>query len=92
LSQRGTSSAIEAVQITRVSPIEIKADPSAVRTNPGSIVIGRGSASARSLLRAAIGGQSLKPHGVACEDRPPRSPPAAPGRRRAAQGRLTWRT
>jgi len=40
-SQRGTSSAIEAVQMTRVSPIEISADPSAVLTNPGSISTGR---------------------------------------------------
>ena len=31
----------EAVQITRVSPIEISAEPVAVRTKPGSIVVGR---------------------------------------------------
>jgi hypothetical protein len=29
------------VQITRVSPIEIRADPVAERMNPGSIVAGR---------------------------------------------------
>ena len=46
--QRGTSSAIEAVQITRVSPIEISAEPCAVRTKPGSIVTGRISAGERS--------------------------------------------
>jgi hypothetical protein len=45
--QRGTSSWIEAVQMTRVSPIEISAEPSAVRTNPGSIVTGRISAGDR---------------------------------------------
>jgi hypothetical protein len=46
--QRGTESVTDAVQITRVSPCEISADPSAVRTKPGSIVVGRGSAGARS--------------------------------------------
>jgi hypothetical protein len=35
------------VQITRVSPTEINADPVAVRTNPGSIVVGRSSFGAR---------------------------------------------
>ena len=45
---RGTSSAIEAVQMTRVSPIEISAEPSAVRTKPGSISTGRRSAGERS--------------------------------------------
>jgi hypothetical protein len=40
-SQRGTLSWTEAVQITRVSPIEISAEPVAVRTKPGSIDIGR---------------------------------------------------
>jgi hypothetical protein len=29
------------VQITRVSPIEMSAEPAAVRTKPGSIVAGR---------------------------------------------------
>ena len=38
---RGTLSCTEAVQITRVSPIEISAEPVAVRTKPGSIVAGR---------------------------------------------------
>jgi hypothetical protein len=46
-SQRGTLSWAEAVQITRVSPIEISAEPVAVRTNPGSIVAGRSSSGAR---------------------------------------------
>jgi hypothetical protein len=40
--QRGTLSWTDAVQITRVSPTEISAEPVAVRTNPGSIVVGRG--------------------------------------------------
>src|ERR1700744_3078511 len=40
-SQRGTPSCADAVQITRVSPIEISADPVAVRTNPGSILARR---------------------------------------------------
>ena len=35
--QRGTLSCTEAVQMTRVSPIEISAEPLAVRTNPGSM-------------------------------------------------------
>ena len=39
--QRGTDSWAEAVQITRVSPTEISAEPVAVRTNPGSMVTGR---------------------------------------------------
>ena len=47
-SQRGTLSCAEAVQITRVSPIEISAEPVAVRTNPGSITVGRRSSAARS--------------------------------------------
>ena len=38
----------EAVQITRVLPIEISAEPSALATKPGSIVTGRMSAGARS--------------------------------------------
>ncbi len=46
--QRGTESLTEAVQITLVSPWLNSAEPSAVRTYPGSIVIGRGSAGARS--------------------------------------------
>jgi hypothetical protein len=47
-SHRGTPSCTDAVQMTRVSPAEISADPVAVRTNPGSIVIGRNSSGARS--------------------------------------------
>ena len=46
-SQRGTLSCTDAVQITRVSPIEISAEPVAVRTNPGSIDIGRSWSGAR---------------------------------------------
>ena len=38
----------EAVQITRVLPTEISAEPSAVATNSGSIVTGRMSAGALS--------------------------------------------
>ena len=45
--QRGTPSCAEAVQMTRVSPIEIRAEPVAVRTNPGSISTGRRSPAAR---------------------------------------------
>ncbi len=47
-SHRGTLSCAEAVQITRVSPIEIRAEPVAVRTNPGSIATGRSPSGARS--------------------------------------------
>ena len=47
-SQRGTLSWTEAVQMTRVSPIEISADPDAVRTKPGSIVAGRSWPGARA--------------------------------------------
>ncbi len=46
-SQRGTLSCTEAVQMTRVSPIEIRADPVAVRTKPGSIVTGRSPSTGR---------------------------------------------
>ena len=46
--QRGTESVTEAVQITLVSPCEIRADPSAVATKPGSIETGRRSEGARS--------------------------------------------
>jgi hypothetical protein len=46
-SQRGTLGWTEAVQITRVSPTEISAEPVAVRTNPGSISVGRSSFGAR---------------------------------------------
>ena len=46
-NQRGTPSCAEAVQITRVSPIEISAEPVAVRTKPGSILAGRISPASR---------------------------------------------
>jgi hypothetical protein len=39
--QRGTLSWAEAVQMTRVSPTEIRAEPVAGRTKPGSISVGR---------------------------------------------------
>src|SRR5437764_8442956 len=45
--QRGTSLTAEAVQITRVPPAEMSADPVAVRTKPGSIATGLSSAAAR---------------------------------------------
>src|SRR5680860_1502290 len=53
-NQRGTEVSTEAVQITRVVPAEIRAEPSAVSTKPGSIRIGRSSWSARSWLREAL--------------------------------------
>ena len=46
-SHRGTPACTEAVQITRVSPIEMSAEPVAVRTKPGSIAIGRSASGAR---------------------------------------------
>jgi hypothetical protein len=39
--QRGTDSCTDAVQITRVPPQAISAEPLAVLTKPGSIVTGR---------------------------------------------------
>jgi hypothetical protein len=45
--QRGTLSCTDAVQITRVSPTEISAEPEAVRTNPASILTGRMASGAR---------------------------------------------
>jgi hypothetical protein len=48
MSQRGTLDWAEAVQITRVSPIVISAEPGAVRTKPGSISVGRSWSGARS--------------------------------------------
>jgi hypothetical protein len=45
--QRGTLPCTEAVQITRVSPTEISAEPAAVRMKPGSIAVGRSSSAAR---------------------------------------------
>ena len=53
--QRGTDSWIEAVQITRVSPQEISAEPVAGRTKPASIVDRpqvAGAAAAAALARA----------------------------------------
>jgi hypothetical protein len=44
----GTLSCTDAVQITRVSPWVISADPAAGLTKWGSIVVGRRSCSARS--------------------------------------------
>jgi hypothetical protein len=44
---RGTLSSTDAVQMTRVSPTDMSADPLAVRTNPGSIVVGRRPLAAR---------------------------------------------
>jgi hypothetical protein len=46
-SQRGTLSCTDAVQMTLVSPIEISAEPEAVRTKPGSIVTGLSASAAR---------------------------------------------
>ena len=45
--QRGTLSWTEAVQITRVSPAEMSAEPVAGRTKPGSMSTGRRSPGAR---------------------------------------------
>jgi hypothetical protein len=45
--QRGTLSSADAVQITRVSPAEISAEPVAVRMKFGSISIGRSSPAER---------------------------------------------
>ena len=59
ISQRGTDSWADAVQITRVSPHEISAEPVAVRTKPGSIVVGRSASGARPPLRSVTG--SLRP-------------------------------
>ncbi len=47
-SHFGTDVDTEAVQITRVSPCEYRHEPVAVRTKPGSIETGRGSALVRS--------------------------------------------
>ena len=46
----GTSSFTDAVQITRVPPAEISADPVAVLTKPGSIAISRSSSGERPSL------------------------------------------
>src|SRR4051812_49003699 len=71
--QRGTDSWTDAVQITRVPPQEISADPAAVRTNPGSIVTGRNSSAARPPLRsriAVIGSPVPRPFGRRALARP----------------------
>ena len=49
----GAPATSDAVQITRVPPIEISADPSALRTNPGSILTGRSASWARPSRRDA---------------------------------------
>ena len=54
ISQRGTLSCTDAVQITRVSPIEISAEPVAVRTNPGSID-GRAQLDRGAAIAALVG-------------------------------------
>ena len=72
--QRGTDSSTEAVQITRVSPQEISAEPVAVRTKPGSIVVGRSSAAARPPLRSRLTPRAPVGHrraaGSTCSTRP----------------------
>ena len=53
--QRGTLSSTDAVQMTRVSPSEISAEPVALRTKPGSISTGRRSrACARARARRTV--------------------------------------
>src|SRR6266516_5551016 len=54
VSHLGTLSTIDAVQITRVSPIENSAEPVAGRTKPGSIVTGRSSSAARPSRRRMV--------------------------------------
>ena len=68
--QRGTSSSTVAVQMTRVPPISIRAEPVAVRMKPGVIVTGRSSAAARPSLRASL---TRRPSARAAP--PPRAPP-----------------
>jgi hypothetical protein len=55
--QRGTESTAEAVQITRVAPWAISAEPLAVRTKPGTISVGRSSPGLRPsrLMRLPAG-------------------------------------
>src|SRR3954452_20181148 len=63
-SHFGTPGCQEAVQITRVSPIEMSADPVAVRTKSGSIVVGRRPSAARSwerLMRPPPAGRGARP-------------------------------
>ena len=50
----GTDSCTDAVQITRVPPQVISAEPVAVFTNPGSIVTGRSSFGARPSGRRCV--------------------------------------
>src|SRR3954447_24239010 len=52
--QRGTDSCTDAVQMTRVPPQVISAEPVAVLTNPGSMVTGRSSSAARPPLRSRV--------------------------------------
>ena len=47
----GTFSSTDAVQITRVPPIDISADPDAVETKPGSIFTSRSASGARPSWR-----------------------------------------
>ena len=47
-SHRGTPSVCDAVQMTRVPPTVMSADPAAVGTKPGSIVVGRSPSGGRS--------------------------------------------
>ena len=73
--QRGTDSWTDAVQITRVPPQEISAEPVAVRTKPGSIVVGRSSsarAAAAALARviAAPAASSRPPTSATCSTSP----------------------
>src|SRR4051812_31323784 len=78
-SHFGTDSWTEAVQITRVSPQEISAEPVAVRTKPGSIVVARSSSGARPSCR-------LMPAPAPDGSRPARSR-ARPGDRDVGAGR-----
>jgi hypothetical protein len=57
MSQRGTESTPDAVQITRVPPAWISADPVAVRTKPGSIANGRISSGRRASLLMRLSGR-----------------------------------
>ncbi len=99
--QRGTLSTADAVQITRVPPCAISAEPVAVRTKPGSIATGRsvGVARGRPLLtrppsareraRRRAGRRRAAAAGSASRDagRPPRRPSRGSGSRRGADRR-----
>ena len=52
----GTFSSTDAVQITRVPPQVIRADPAAVEMNPGSMVTGLSSPGARPSFLAVLTG------------------------------------